>query len=306
FIFGLFFLHEHREKTPGRFDALGFGLAGVGFALVMFALSEGPSRGWTLPWVYVPAIVGALVLAVFVGFELRTPEPMMQFGLLTNRLFRTTLLVSFFATVGFIGLLFLVPLYLQEARGVSPLVSGLTTFPEAIGVLVSTQLVAKIYPRVGPRRLMAGGLTGVAISMILLSLTGLETDLWVIRALMFMLGAGMAYIFLPNQAASLATISREQTGRASTFSSVQRQLGAALGVAILSTTLAFIGPTVVDALGQIEPNLAAYRGAFRVAAVFAVGGALIALAVPDHEAAGTMAPRAARREVEEAPVFDAA
>ncbi|HET7092489.1 MAG TPA: MFS transporter, partial [Thermomicrobiales bacterium] len=57
FIFGLFFLHEHREKTPGRFDALGFGLAGVGFALVMFALSEGPSRGWTLPWVYVPGIV---------------------------------------------------------------------------------------------------------------------------------------------------------------------------------------------------------------------------------------------------------
>ncbi|HEU5433982.1 MAG TPA: DHA2 family efflux MFS transporter permease subunit, partial [Thermomicrobiales bacterium] len=181
FVFGLFFLHEHREQTPGRFDARGFGLAGVGFALVMFALSEGPSHGWTIPWVSVPGIVGALVLAVFVGVELRTAEPMMQLGLLTNRLFRTTLLVSFFATIGFIGLLFLVPLYLQEARGVSPLVSGLTTFPEAIGVLVSTQLVARIYPRVGPRRLMAGGLTGVAISMILLSLTGLDTDLWVVR-----------------------------------------------------------------------------------------------------------------------------
>ncbi|HEU0115677.1 MAG TPA: MDR family MFS transporter [Thermomicrobiales bacterium] len=306
FVFGLFFLREHREKTPGRFDARGFALAGVGFALVMFALSEGPSHGWTLPWVYVPGILGALVLAVFVGAELRTAEPMMQLGLLTNRLFRTTLLVSFFATIGFIGLLFLVPLYLQEARGVSPLVSGLTTFPEAIGVLVSTQLVARVYPRVGPRRLMAGGLTGVAIGILLLSLTGLETDLWVVRALMFLIGSGMAYIFLPNQAASLATISREQTGRASTFSSVQRQLGAALGVAILSTTLAFIGPTTVNALGQIAPNLAAYRGAFRVAALFAVVGALIALAVPDHEAAATMAPRAVRPEPEEAPVFDAA
>ncbi len=306
FVFGLLFLHEHREEAPGKFDAIGFGLAGVGFALVMFALSEGPSRGWTIPWVYVPGIIGLLVLAGFVWFELRTPEPMVQLGLLTNRLFRTTLLVSFFATIGFIGLLFLVPLYLQEARGVSPLVSGLTTFPEAIGVLASTQLVARLYPRVGPRRLMAGGLTGVGIGMILLSLTGLATDLWIIRGLMFLIGAGMAYIFLPNQAASLATITREQTGRASTFSSVQRQLGAALGVAILSTVLAFIGPTTLDAAGQMIPNLAAYRGAFQVAAIFAFVGAVIALRVPDREAAATMLPRAVRPEAEEAPVFDAA
>jgi EmrB/QacA subfamily drug resistance transporter len=306
FLVGLLFLHEHREKAPGRFDARGFALAGVGFALLMFALSEGPSRGWTIPWVYVPGIVGAIVLAAFVLIELRTPEPMMQFGLLSNRLFRTTLLVSFFATIGFIGLLFLVPLYLQEARGVSPLVSGLTTFPEAVGVLLSTQLVARLYPRVGPRRLMAGGLTGVAIAMVLLSLTGLETDLWVIRALMFMVGAGMAYIFLPNQAASLATITREQTGRASTFSSVQRQLGAAIGVAILSTTLAFVGPTTVNALGVVAPNLAAYRGAFRVAALFAIVGAAIALRVPDQEAEATMLPRSVRPEPDEAPVFDAA
>ena len=105
---------------------------------------------------------------------------------------------------------------------------------------------------------------------------------------------------------SLATITREQTGRASTFSSVQRQLGAALGVAVLGTVLAFVGPTTLNAAGQIAPNLAAYRGAFRVAAFFAFVGALIALRVPDHEAAATMLPRRPLPEPDEAPMFDAA
>ena len=96
---------------------------------------------------------------------------------------------------------------------------------------VSTQIVARLYPRIRPRRLMAAGLTGVATAMALLSLIGLESSTWVVRLLMFLIGVGMAYVFLPNQAACLATISSEATGRASTIFSVQRQLGAAIGVA---------------------------------------------------------------------------
>src|SRR5207249_330359 len=107
-----------------------------------------------------------------------------------------------------VGILFVVPLFLQEARGASPLSSGLTTFPEALGVVCSTQLVARLYPRVGPRRLMAGGLAGVATIMTLLCVINLHTSPWLVRALMFLLGVGMAYVFLPNQAAAFATISR--------------------------------------------------------------------------------------------------
>jgi len=161
-LFGLAFLHEHREPAAGRFDLPGFLLAGGGLALAMYALSAGPARGWASPAILGCAVAGALVLAAFVAVELRTPEPMVQLRLLGNRLFRTTLLVSLFASSGFTGVLFLVPLFLQEARGASPLASGLTTFPEALGVVVSTQMVARLYPRVGPRRLMAGGLAGVA------------------------------------------------------------------------------------------------------------------------------------------------
>jgi EmrB/QacA subfamily drug resistance transporter len=290
-LFGLIYLHEHQESTPGRFDVAGFLLGGIGLALVMYALSEGPSSGWNSARISGSAIVGMLLLCAFVILELRKREPMIDLRLLRDRLFRTTNLVSLFAYAGFLGVLFIAPLFLQEARGDSALVSGLTTFPEAIGVVLSTQLVAKLYPRIGPRRLMAGGLTGVAILMAMLSLIEQDTNLWVMRALMFFIGAGMAYAFLPLRAAAFATISSASTGRASAFYSSQTQLGAAFGVAVLGSVLSIIGPTTLSATGTIQPNLAAYHAAFLAAAVLALIAACIALTISDRDAAITMRRR---------------
>ncbi|MGZ3629707.1 MAG: MDR family MFS transporter [Ktedonobacteraceae bacterium] len=300
-LFGLIFLYEHKEESPGRFDLGGFLLAGSGLALLMYALSEGPSLGWSSINIFGSAIIGTILLCLFVVVELRVPEPMIDLGLLNNRLFRVTNLVSFFAYAGFLGVLFIAPLFLQEARGVTALVSGLTTFPEAIGVVLSTQLVARLYPRIGPRRLMAGGLVGVSIMMALLTLMGQDTNLWVMRVLMFLIGAGMAYAFLPLRAAAFATISSTSTGRASAFYSAQTQLGAALGVAILGSVLSIIGTTTLSVTGTVEPNLLAYHAAFLAAAVLTLIAACIALAVSDKDAAVTMRRKSSAIESDEKP-----
>jgi EmrB/QacA subfamily drug resistance transporter len=287
-LFGFIFLHEHRESTPGRFDLAGFLLGGIGLALVMYALSEGPTSGWISANIAGSALMGTLLLVVFVVIELRKREPMIDLHLLRDRLFRSTNLVSLFAYAGFLGILFACPLFLQEALGVSALTSGFTTFPEAIGVVLSTQVVARLYPRVGPRRLMAGGLTGVAIMMALLSQMGFETNLWVMRVVMFFIGAGMAYAFLSLRAATFATISPASTGRASAFYSAQTQLGAALGVAVMGTVLGIVGVTTLGTTGVVQPNLTAYHAAFLAAAALALIGACIALTISDRDAAATM------------------
>jgi EmrB/QacA subfamily drug resistance transporter len=289
FLIGLFFLHEHREPGPGPFDLPGFVLGGAGLGAFMFALSEGPSQGWTSPLILASGLAGLLMLLTFAIVELRSAAPMVDLRLLQNRLFRSTQTVSLFATAGFIGTLFLIPLYLQEVQGASPLESGLTTFPEALGVVSSTQIVARLYPRVGPRRLMASGLVGLATAISLIALIGLTANPWIVRLLMYFVGFGMAYVFLPNQAASLATISPAKTGRASTISNVQRQLGAALGVAVLSSLLAAVA---ARAGGPSDPW--PYRAALIAAAAFALVGAACALGVPDEEAAETMRPRETR------------
>ena len=287
-LFGLFYLYEHKEPTAGKFDLTGFVLAGAGLALVMYALSEGPSHGWLAFDILICATVGLVVLVAFVMIELRTKEPMIDLHLFGNRLFRTCNLIALFSSAGFLGVLFIGPLYLQEARGVSALMSGLTTFPEAIGVVLSTQIVARLYPRIGPRRLMAGGLLGVTVTMSLLSLMGGDTTLWLMRILMFLTGAGMAYSFLPVQAAAFATISSSATGRASALYNAQRQLGAAFGVAILSSVLNAVGPFKAGANGTLVPNITAYHAAFLAAAALALIGSIIALTVIDKDAESTM------------------
>jgi predicted MFS family arabinose efflux permease len=301
YLFGLFFLQEHREPTAGHFDLPGFLLAGIGLVLTLYALSEGPASGWTSPDILVSALGGLLLLAAFVIVELRRREPLLDLRLLGDRLFRTTNLVSLFSSAGFIGVLFVSPLFLQEGRGVSALTSGLTTFPEALGVVLSTQIVARLYPRIGPRRLMAGGLTSAAIMMVLLSLIGADTSLWLMRVLMFLVGASMAYAFLPVQTAAFATISSASTGRASALYNAQRQLGGALGVAVLSAVLSALGPTRPSATGAVLPNLAAYHAAFVAAAVLALVAVGIALVVSDRDAAATMQPRASSSGHEDTP-----
>jgi EmrB/QacA subfamily drug resistance transporter len=288
FLFGLFFLQEHREPKAGRFDLPGFLLAGIGLALALYALSEGPTSGWTSLTVLGSALCGLLLLSAFVVVELRRREPLLDLRLLGNRLFRTANLVSLVSSAGFLGVLFVAPLFLQQGLGVTPLTSGLTTFPEALGVLLSSQIVARLYPRVGPRRLMVAGLTGVTIVIGLLSLIGPNTSLWLMRMLIFLTGAGMAFAFVPVQTAAFATISSAATGRASALSNALRQLGSALGVAVLGEVLSAVGPTRLSATGKVLPNLAAYHADFLAAAVLMLIAAGIALAVSDRDAAPSM------------------
>jgi EmrB/QacA subfamily drug resistance transporter len=298
-LFGLIFLLEHREPGTGRFDLAGFLLAGSGLALAMYALSEGPTSGWTSVSILSSAIVGLLVLGVFVFVELRTQKPMVDLRLFGDRLFCASNLVLMFASAAFLGVLYVGPLFLQEARGVSALTSGLTTFPDALGVVLSTQLVARLYPNVGPRRLMFGGLIGVAIVMSLFCLMELNTTLWLMRVLMFLTGAGMAFAFVSVQAAAFTTISSASTGQASALSSAQRQLGSALGVAVLSSVLGIVGPTHLSATGAVLPNVTAYHAAFLAAAALALIAACIALTVRDRDAAATMSRQKTRARHEE-------
>jgi EmrB/QacA subfamily drug resistance transporter len=290
-VFGLIYLQEHRESNVGAFDLAGFLLAAVGFALLLLALSEGPAIGWLQPIVVIALVCSIASLALLVRVELRKTAPLVDLRLFANRLFTVTNLVSFGGSAGFIGLLFLLPLFLQDVVGVPAVVSGLTTFPEAVGVLVGTQFAGRLYPTVGPRRLLIGGLVWVTAIIGTMTVLDGSPDLWVVRVQMFLVGAGMAFVVLPLQAASFATISSADTGRASAIFSTQRQLAAAFGVAVLASVLAAGGTSVEVLQAPSAAQLGAFRLAFGVAAAFTALGALAASAIPDRDAASTMRAR---------------
>ena len=290
-LFGAVFLRQHPESQPGRFDLPGFLLSGIGLGLLMYGVSEGPDLGWGSATVLACIAAGLVLLAVMVAVEMRTAEPIVALRLLGNRLFRSSNGVTILVSIAFLGTLFAITLYYQDGRGLSALQAGLSTFPEAIGVMLGAQLGSRaLYPRLGPRKHIATGLTGATMSIGLLALLGAQSSLWWARLFMFTLGFAMAQVFVPTQAAAFATISPADTGRDSTMFNAIRQLGGAIGVALLTTVIVLVGATHRVA-GHEVANLAAYRITFLVAAAVCLTGVPCALSIHDADAAATIPAR---------------
>jgi EmrB/QacA subfamily drug resistance transporter len=292
-LFGLRFLGEHREPSAGRFDLPGFLLSAMGLALTMFALTTGSRSGWTSPLVLLSGGVGIASLVLLVAVELRRPEPLLNLRLLGERLFGTTNLASFFAWSTYIGWLFLMPLYLQQVRGVSPSESGSITFLEAVGMIIGSRVVSWLYPRIGPRRLVAGGCSGVAVAVSSCTWLSETTDVGLIRLIVFLCGGAMSGVVLTTNTAMFARISRSDTGRASAIFNVVRRTSAAFGVAAMATILAGVGPAGPAGGPPITGPvlLPAFHAGFAVAAALALSGAIAALWIRDADAARTIVRR---------------
>jgi EmrB/QacA subfamily drug resistance transporter len=298
FTIGFLFLREEREGIAGKFDLPGFVLAGAGLALLLYALTQGPARGWRSAQILAAGGVGIVVFVLLVVVETRVPEPLLALRLFRERMFRNANVLMLFTYSSFIGVIFLMPLYLQNLRGFTPLQSGLTTFPQALGAIVSSQLVGRIYPRVGPRRLIVFGMLAMSAVTLPLAFVGLHTSLWEIRTIMFARGICMAFMFVPMQAATYANVARVDTGRASAIYSTQRQVAAALGVATLGTVLisrinsATAGVTDTHALTL--GALSGYHLAFLVGTALVALASLSGLLIHDEDAASTMQSRVAQ------------
>jgi EmrB/QacA subfamily drug resistance transporter len=297
--FGAVFLRQPAQARPGRFDLAGFALSGFGLGLLMYGFSEGPGLGWRQPQILATIAAGAVLLAAMVAVELRSAAPLVDLRLLGNGLFRAGNGVMVLASVAFLGTLYAVSLYYQDGRGLDALGSGLSTFPEAFGVMGGAQLASRVlYPRLGPRRHISLGLAGTSASIALLAVMGPQTSLWWARLLMLTLGLSMAQVFVPVQAAAFATITPAATGRATTMFNAVRQLGGAIGVAVLTTVIVGVGP-VHRVAGHTLVNLTAYRAAFLAAAAICACGLVCSLSIRDADAATTMPRRTRARPLDE-------
>ncbi|MCY3601494.1 MAG: MDR family MFS transporter [Chloroflexi bacterium] len=293
-VLAIAFLREQREDAPGRIDIPGLVLASGGLAVFLYGLAEAGERGFGDPVVLGFGGAGLVLLAIFVLVELRTEEPLIDVRLFANRLFALANASQAVAFMGFSATLFLLPLILQLERGMSPFESGLATFPQAIGVMVMAPLLARIYPIVGPRRLVAVGLLAASATTVPLILMDLETDLWWVRGTMFARGVGFSMMLVPLQTAAFAQISMADTGRATAALNATRQVAQSFGVAIIATVLTTRLAHYGAALGpadNVAGSVSAFSDGFVVTAIFIAAGILIALLIRDRDAAATLRAR---------------
>ena len=293
-LFGTLFLAGHRGHRPPRFDVAGLLLCAAAMGTTMFGVCEGPNRGWSSTVVLTALALGATLLAAAVTHQLRTTEPLLKLRLFANRLFRDTNLINLVGLVPMLGAMFLGPLFLQQGQGRTALESGLSTFPEAFGVLLTVQIAGILYARVGPRIIVGCGLAGVSLVLLLFATCDEHTSLWTFRAYMFLLGVAMGGVFMPTTVASLATITRKDLAQASTLNTVVRQTGGALAPAIVTTALVLNTPAAAAA----NPPIAAYQHAYLALAAIAAATSVFAFTLPDAPArAAAGATTVSRRSV---------
>ena len=285
------FLKEHRELNAGRLDVPGFVFGAAGLASLIYALSQAGSRGFGNLVVSGFGILGLALLTIFVFAELRAARPMIDVRLFRYRLFSSGNGVLFFSSAAFGGVIFLLPLLLQAERGLSPLHSGLTTFPQAIGVMITATLSGKLYNTVGPRRLMITGMTLSAISTFAFILIGLNTTDLAVSGILLARGAAFGLALVPLQAATFAQITSEETGQASAAFNVIRQVASSFGVALVATVLTARLSAHNALMGDVATQsgaVLAFHDAFIVATVISAVAIGAAFFVSDKLAASTM------------------
>jgi EmrB/QacA subfamily drug resistance transporter len=303
FAFGWWRLKEYQHHAENRFDPRGFVLSATALGAILYGLNQVEIYGWSSNRVVIALLVGVIAGVALVATNKRTAEPLLALRLFRDPVFTVTNIVSIFATASFFGLILLMPLMLQGVRHLSPGMSGLTTFPQAFGVMLMSPFSRKLYRSVGPRKMMAIGLTVAGIIMLLLLRTDVTTNLWVYRAILFGRGLCWAFVFSPLQASAFSQVSLPDTGRASSLFSTQRQVASSLGIAVLISLLMTqfhkVGVAVatshltnVIAIRAREYN--AYKVPFLWTCIFAFCGAVAALFLNDDKVLAVFRQREAQ------------
>jgi EmrB/QacA subfamily drug resistance transporter len=289
FLFSLFVLREHREEATGKFDPVGFVLSGLGLSGVLYALSRGAEDGWTSPIVLVTGIGGVICFTLLVIVEQRIAAPLLDLSLYRIRLFSMANLTAFGFFSGQFGLVFLLPLFLQELRGMSALDSGLTTLPQPIGQVLMVQVTSRLYNRLGARKNLIIASSGLMVTTLSLFFVDLNTDLWWIRGIILLRGGFIAFNMVAMQTAAFSAVPRNKIGRGSSLFSAMRQVGAAFGVACVGTVLAsqVHDLNLRDDPAAIQLGMQAFHSCILVLLLLSAFGAFFAWRVHDQRPTAT-------------------
>ena len=231
---------ETADPARSRFDIPGVVLvAGALFAIVD-AIIEAPGRGWTGPVTLGLGGAGVAALAAFVWWELRISDPLIDLRVFTSRAFSAAagaVTVIFFALF---GSLFLLTQFLQLVQGYSPLAAGVRALPFALAMAAASPVSPLLAERFGTRVIMPGGMALMGLGLADLSTAGVHTAYPLIAVAVAIMGAGMGLVMAPASNTIMTTVPAHQAGAGSAINDTIREVGGALGIAIVGSLSAAV------------------------------------------------------------------
>jgi EmrB/QacA subfamily drug resistance transporter len=225
-----------------RLDLPGVVLASLGLFGIVLGVVRGNDHGWTNGTVLAPMVIGALLVLAFVGWELRTREPMLPLHLFRSRGFAVTNLSSLLMFFGMFGSIFLLAQFLQVVQHYSPLQAGLRTLPWTAMPVFIAPVAGALSDRIGGRTLLATGLALQAVGLGWLAAVASPTVPYLDMVPAFVIsGVGMSLFFAPVANVVLSSVRRDQEGIASGANNAIRELGGVFGIAVLGAVFSAHG-----------------------------------------------------------------
>lgn len=231
-----------------RADVVGLALSGIGMLGLVFGIVRGNTAGWSSPQVLVPLIGGIVLLLAFVLWEMRTTAPLLPLRLFRDRSFTVANIVGLTFSFGIFGSVFILIQFLQVVQGYSPLEAGVLTMPWTLAPMIVAPLAGLLAPRLGTRTLMITGLALLTGGMFWLASVLSTTVSYPMMIPGFLAaGIGMGLVFAPMSTAVLANMHHDDHAKASGANATLREVGVALGVAVLTAVFTGAG-------GQLTPT----------------------------------------------------
>jgi EmrB/QacA subfamily drug resistance transporter len=269
---------ESRDTSADqRLDLPGLLTSGIGLFALTYGLIEANNFGWTSARILSLFVVAVVGLVAFVLLELHQRSPMLDLSLFKNGTFAGSNSVMLLIGLAMFGVFFYNSLFIQNILGYSAVQTGATFLPMTVLIILVAPFAGKYSDRVGSRWLMGGGMVLLAASLFIFSRLDASSDFWDILPGLIVGGFGMALVMTPTTSAAMGSVSLDKAGVGSAVLNSMRQVGGALGIAVMGAIVAeavHAPPGTPEAAAQFVTG---YQHALTVAALIALAGAVLSV-----------------------------
>jgi len=236
-IAGYFLVPSSKDPSRPRLDPVGAVLSVAGLSVLLWAVIEGPSHGWASGPILAAFAIGAGVLGAFLWWELTYDSPMLNIRFFANPRFSAASGAITLTFMALFGTVFLLTQYLQAVLGYGPLKAGAVLVPLGVLLFVVSPISARLNERLGTKLVVGVGLSLVALAMLLMATLSTTTSAGVVIAISLVLGLGMGNVMAPATDSIMGSLPKAKAGVGSAMNDTTRQVGGAVGVALLGSLL---------------------------------------------------------------------
>ncbi|GAA0438496.1 cholic acid efflux MFS transporter MdrT [Lentibacillus halophilus] len=277
------FLRNVTDLRKPKIDVLSIILSSVGFGSFLYGFSIASDNGWGSAIVLASIIVGSVVIGLFIWRQMVLDTPMLEFRVFQFRIFTLAIIITMTVLVSLIGAETLLPLFMQNVLGFSPLKSGLMLLPGAVVIGIMSPLTGRLFDKFGAKWLALIGLTIVSVTTFMFTQLSLETSFTYLAVIYAIRMFGLSFTLMPVMTSALNQLPPKWYSHGSAMANTLQQISASMGTAILVTLVA-MGAKSFEPQGSASPELmkqqaqvSGFEWAFMGSTILSIAALILAL-----------------------------